>query len=431
MTGKRKNNLYNETMERVYLCIDLKSFYASVECVERGLDPLRVNLVVADPSRGNGALCLAISPHMKTQGVKNRCRLFEIPKQVEYITALPRMRLYMEYAAWIYRIFLKYVAKEDIHVYSIDESFLDVTSYLKLYGMNAHQLAQTITAAILKETGITATVGIGPNLFLAKVALDIISKHAPDSTGYLDESLFKQWMWHHQPLTDFWQIGPGIARRLARRGIVDMWGIAHYPEKLLYQEFGINARYLIDHAWGRESTTIEEIHRYKAKAHSISNSQILFEDYSYQDAFLIVKEMVDVNVLTLTDRHLVTNRISLSIGYSKDVIRPTGAITKISNCTNSYRILLQEFKRLYVRVTNPSYPIRRIGIGFHNVRDEMYESYDLFTDIQEVEKEKKIQETLVRIRQQYGKNAVLKGMNLEEKGTTRKRNLLIGGHNAQ
>ncbi|MBP3853673.1 MAG: DNA repair protein, partial [Erysipelotrichaceae bacterium] len=216
-------------MEKAYLCIDLKSFFASVECVERGLDPFQVNLVVADPSRGQGAICLAVSPHMKEAGVKNRCRIFEIPSGIEYITALPRMQLYMDYAAKIYKIFLKYISKEDIHVYSIDESFMDVTSYLKLYDMSLKELAQTIARDILETTGIQATAGMGPNLYLAKVALDILSKHSEDFMGYLDEDLYKQYLWHHRPITDFWQVGRGISRRLEKYGIQDMYSVAHCP----------------------------------------------------------------------------------------------------------------------------------------------------------------------------------------------------------
>ncbi|MDY3036547.1 MAG: DNA repair protein [Absicoccus sp.] len=415
----------------MYLCIDLKSFYASVECSERGLDPFAVNLVVADPTRGNGALCMAITPKMKTLGVKNRCRIFEIPQGMDYIVAKPRMRLYMEYAARIYKIFLNYVAKEDIHVYSIDESFLNIEPYMKLYGLSPKALAKKITDAIFEQTHITATVGIGTNLYLTKVALDILSKHVPDNMGYLDEGLYQNMLWHHKPLTDFWRIGPGLSRRLASLGIFDMYDLAHYPESILYQVFGIQAEYLIDHAWGKEPTTIQDIKAYHSQAHSISNSQILFEDYSYQDAYLIVKEMVDVNVLRLVDEHLVTNRIALYVGYSKNCRKASSATTKITNCTNSYRILLAEFKRLYQRIVDPHYPIRQIGLSFCDVKDERYESYDLFTNPNAIEKEASVQKAIIEIKQKYGKNAILKGMNLEEKATARKRNLLIGGHNAQ
>lgn len=415
---------------KIYLCIDLKSFYASVECVERGLDPFKINLVVADPTRGGGAITLAATPAIKKLGVPSRGRIYEIPKNIEYITAPPRMTLYMQYSATIYSIFLKFISSEDIHVYSIDESFLDITSYMSLYNTTPKQLAKMILDKIYDQTGITATVGIGTNLFLAKVALDITAKHAKDCMGYLDEDLFKQLIWHHQPITDIWMIGPGTANRLAMLGIKDLYGVAHYNEKILYKLFGINAEYLIDHAWGREPTEISDIKAYRPSSNSISNSQILFEDYNYKDAYLIMKEMVESNVLQLTEKHLVTNHISLYVGYSKNCIKPSRGSRKITNTTNSYRILLEEFKLLYKKIVNPNYPIRQIGISFGNVKNEIYEQFDLFVNQEDIEKEKRVQEALVHIRNKYGKNAVLKGMNFYEKATQRKRNGLVGGHNA-
>lgn len=415
---------------KIYLCIDLKSFYASVECVERGLDPFKINLVVADPTRGGGAITLAATPAIKKLGVPSRGRIYEIPKNIEYITAPPRMTLYMQYSATIYSIFLKFISSEDIHVYSIDESFLDITSYMSLYNTTPKQLAKMILDEIYDQTGITATVGIGTNLFLAKVALDITAKHAKDCKGYLDEDLFKQLIWHHQPITDIWMIGPGTANRLAMLGIKDLYGVAHYNEKILFKLFGINAEYLIDHAWGREPTEISDIKAYRPSSNSISNSQILFEDYNYKDAYLIMKEMVESNVLQLTEKHLVTNHISLYVGYSKNCIKPSRGSRKITNTTNSYRILLEEFKLLYKKIINPNYPIRQIGISFGNVKDEIYEQFDLFANQEDIEKEKRVQETLVHIRNKYGKNAVLKGINFYDKATQRKRNGLVGGHNA-
>lgn len=415
---------------KIYLCIDLKSFYASVECVERGLDPFKINLVVADPTRGGGAITLAATPAIKKLGVPSRGRIYEIPKNIEYITAPPRMTLYMQYSATIYSIFLKFISSEDIHVYSIDESFLDITTYMSLYNKTPKQLAKMILDEIYDQTGITATVGIGTNLFLAKVALDITAKHAKDCMGYLDEDLFKQLIWHHQPITDIWMIGPGTANRLAMLGIKDLYGVAHYNEKILYKLFGINAEYLIDHAWGKEPTEISDIKAYKPSSNSISNSQILFEDYNYKDAYLIMKEMVESNVLQLTEKHLVTNHISLYVGYSKNSIKPSRGSRKITNTTNSYRILLEEFKLLYKKIINPNYPIRQIGISFGNVKDKIYEQFDLFANQEDIEKEKRVQEALVQIRNKYGKNAVLKGMNFYEKATQRKRNGLVGGHNA-
>lgn len=416
--------------DRVYLCIDLKSFYASVECVERGLDPFEINLVVADPDRGGGAITLAVTPAIKKLGVPSRGRIYEIPEGIEYIIARPRMKLYMEYSAEIYSIFLKYVAPEDIHVYSIDESFLDVTPYLHYYDLSVKQLAKTIIDDVFNQTGITATVGIGTNLFLTKVALDITAKHSPDNMGYLDKDLFKQLLWHHTPITDFWMIGPGTARRLEKLGIYDLYGITRFPEGILYKEFGVNAEYLIDHAWGREPVLISDIKAYKPTSNSISNSQILFEDYDANDAYLILKEMVDSNVLDLTEKHLVTDHISLFIGYSKDKRKPSRGSRKITNRTNSYRILVEEFRLLYTKIVDSKFPIRHIGISFGNVRDEIYEQFDLFVNQEDIEQERKLQQTLVSIRNKYGKNSVLKGMNFLEKGTARYRNTTIGGHKA-
>lgn len=416
---------------RIYLCIDLKTFYASVECVERNLDPFNTNLVVADPSRGKGAICLAISPKMKELGIKNRCRIYEIPQQIEYLIVKPRMKKYIEYSAKIYGIYLKYVAKEDIHVYSIDECFLDITKYLKLYQLNAKKLAKKIIDEVLKITGITATVGIGTNLYLAKVALDISAKHAKDNMAYLDEGLYQKELWYHQPLTDFWQIGKGISKRLEKLGVFNMHDLANINEKVLFKEFGINAQYLIDHAWGKEPTLISDIKAYKPKSNSISSGQVLFEDYSYDDGLLIVKEMVELKCLDLVDLHLVTNNISIHVSYSKHIIKSTGGSMKIGQTTNSYHILISNFIYLYKKTTNPNYPIRKITISFNNLRNEIYESYDLFTDSKEIEKEKKVQETILEIKKKYGKNAILKGMNLQNKATTQKRNKLIGGHNSE
>lgn len=418
-------------MQKTYLCIDLKSFYASVECVEQGLDPFKVNLVVADPTRGGGAITLAATPAIKKLGVSSRGRIFEIDPKIEYMITPPRMHLYMEYSCKVYKIFLEFIAKEDIHVYSIDESFLDVTSYLKLYQVNAKELAKKMLDRIYEKTGLIATVGIGTNLYLAKIAMDISAKHNADRIAYLNEDLYRQTLWHHTPMTDFWMLGNGTERRLHKLGIYDMYDLSQFPIEILYKEFGVNAEYIIDHAWGKEPTTIQDIKNYKSKQHSISNSQILFEDYSYKNAFVVMKEMVDQNVLTLTEKHLVTKQISLMIGYSKDCIKPSCGSCKITNCTNSYSILLEEFKRLYIRIVNPNYPIRQIAISFQDVKDEYYyENYDLFTDVEKVEREKKLQETLVQIKHRYGKNAILKGMNALDFATAKKRNTLIGGHNA-
>ena len=284
---------------------------------------------------------------------------------------------------------------------------------------------------ILMETNITATVGIGSNLYLAKVALDITAKHSSDNMGFLDEGIYRQKLWHHQPLTDFWQIGPGTAIRLSMLGITDMYGVAHCDEDVLYKIFGVNAEYLIDHSWGREPCTIADIKAYKPKSNSISNSQILFEDYKTQDAFLVMKEMVDVNVLQLTENHLVTNHISLFIGYSKNVIKPSRGSRKIGVTTNSCKLLMEEFILLFKKIIVKDYPIRQIAISFGNLKDEYFEQYNLFTDMEDIDKERRLQQTLVFIQNKYGKNAVLKGMNFYDKATQRKRNTLIGGHNAK
>ena len=416
---------------KAYLCIDLKTFFASVECVERKLDPFAVNLVVADPSRGKGALCLAVSPKMKEQGVHNRCRIFEIPDNISYITAMPRMNLYMQYSADIYGIYLKYISREDIHVYSIDEAFLDVSEYLQMYSVSAKELARMILQDIYTTTGITATVGIGTNLYLAKIALDITAKHAKDNMGILDEQLYRETLWHHKPVSDFWQVGRGISKRLEKYSVADMYDIAHMDERILYREFGVNAEYLIDHAWGREPTTIKEIKAYKSKSNSLSNSQILFEDYNYEEALLVLKEMVELNVQNLVESHRVTDHIGLYIGYSARNVKATGGSRKLSNVTNSYAYLRNAFIELYRETVNRQELVHMLSISFGNVVDEMYETYDLFTDFNALEKEKKLQLTLLNIKHKFGKNAVIKGRNLLNKATAISRNKLVGGHNAE
>ncbi len=416
---------------RIYLCIDLKCFFASVECVERQLDPFTTPLVVADPSRGRGAICLAVSPKMKSLGVKNRCRIYEIPTTLDYQVALPRMNLYIDYASRIYAIYLKYIAKEDIHVYSIDECFLDITAYLSLYRMGPTALAKTILQDIFATTGICATVGIGTNLYLAKVALDLLSKQAVNHLGWLDEKAYQDQLWHHRPLTDFWQVGRGIATRLARLGIEDMAGMAHADPRLLQQEFGINGSYLYDHAWGREPCTIAEIQAYQRQAQSVSSSQVLFEDYSYEKALLVLQEMVEQGCLDLTNRKLVTPRIGLYVGYAKDTIRGTGGARMLGITTQAFSLILPQVVALYEATTKRDQPIRRLGISFLDVQAETHAQYDLFTNPEEAEAEHAVQETLNFIKQKYGKNAILKAMNLEEGATMRRRNRLVGGHNAE
>ena len=416
-------------MQKYYLCIDLKTFYASVECVERGLDPFNTNLVVADASRGKGTICLAVSPKMKMLGVKNRCRIFEIPPTIKYITATPKMKKYIEYSANIYAIYLKYFSKEDIHVYSIDEAFMDVTKYLKLYKANPIELAKIIIKDIFKTYGITGTAGIGTNMYLAKIALDITAKHNPNNIGYLDEERYKKELWHHKPLSDFWQIGKGIERRLNKMRIYDMYDIAHSNPKKLYKEFGVNAEYLIDHSWGKESCTIADIKAYKPKTNSISNSQVLFEDYSFEKARLVLKEMVELGSLRLIENNLVTDSIGLYIGYSKDIIKATGGTRKLINYTNVYSELLKAFIDIYDKNTNRSVAIRRIGVNFANTIETESVQLSLFTDQEKIDRERKLELTICNIKNKMGKNTIIRGMDLEEGATTRVRNQLVGGHN--
>ena len=416
-------------MQKYYLCIDLKTFYASVECVERGLDPFNTNLVVADASRGKGTICLAVSPKMKMLGVKNRCRIFEIPPTIKYITATPKMKKYIEYSANIYAIYLKYFSKEDIHVYSIDEAFMDVTNYLKMYKMNPIELAKVIINDIYKTYGIIATAGIGTNMYLAKIALDITAKHSATNIGYLDEEKYKKELWHHKPLSDFWQIGKGIERRLNKMRVFTMYDVAHIDQKKLYKEFGVNAEYLIDHSWGKESCTIADIKKYKPKTNSITNSQVLFEDYSFEKARLVLKEMVELGSLRLIENNLVTDSIGLYIGYSKDIIKATGGTRKLINYTNVYSELLKAFIDIYDKNTNRSVAIRRIGVNFANTIETESVQLSLFTDQEKIDRERKLELTICNIKNKMGKNTIIRGMDLEEGATTRVRNQLVGGHN--
>lgn len=307
-----------EHEQHTYICIDLKTFYASVECVDRGLDPLTTNLVVADESRGRTTICLAITQTMKDLGIHNRCRLFEIPDGIDYIKAVPRMQHYMEVSAQIYGVYLEYVSPQDVHVYSIDECFIDVTPYLDLYHTDAEGFACMLRDEVLGRTGITATVGIGPNLFQAKVALDITAKHVASRIGVLDDEIFRKEIWPHRPITDIWGIGPGVAARLEKYGVYDLMGIAALDENLLYDELGVNAEYLIDHAFGREPTTIADIQAYRPQATSTTTGQVLSKDYAYEQAYTVLREMVDNAVLDLVDKHVVCDSISLFVGYASE-----------------------------------------------------------------------------------------------------------------
>ena len=414
---------------RIYICIDLKTFYASVECVERNLNPFETNLVVADPSRGPGSICLAISPKMKMLGVKNRCRVYEIPKNIEYITAPPRMKKYIEYSTNIYGIYLKYFSKDDIHVYSIDEAFIDVTEYLKIYKKNALEIAKMVMKDILNTYGITATCGIGTNLYLAKIALDIVSKHSPTNIGMLTEATYKEKLWHHKPLTDFWQIGRGIERRLNRMHLYDMYDIAHSDYKRLYKEFGVNAEFLIDHSLGKETCTIKDIKNYKPKSTSVSNSQVLFKDYSFDDAKIVMIEMVEALSLQLIDENVLTSEIHLYVGYSKDAIPASGASKRLPMPVNTYTELSKEYVSMYERIVNRYYPIRRIGLSLGRIEKVANEQLNIFENQQKKENERVLESTINHLKEKMGKNSIIRAMDLEENATAILRNKLIGGHN--
>ena len=420
--------------QKSFICIDLKSFYASVECVERGLDPFKANLVVADPTRSQSTICLAITPAMKKLGVKNRCRIHEIPAGIEYITAMPRMQLYIDYSARIYSIYLRYISKEDIHVYSIDECFMDVTNYLSLYHMTEKEMAVELMDAVMKETGITATAGIGTNLYLAKVAMDIVAKHVDDHIGILNEISYRQQLWDHRPLSDFWRIGSRTERKLAGYGIHTMGDIAYTSvtsEDWLYKMFGIDAELLIDHAWGLESCDIHDIKNYHTEEHSLSNGQVLMRNYSFEEAAVVVREMTDVLVLDLVSKGLTTGSVTLWIAYDHRYERPSSHGTvRLTSLTNSSSTIMDEVDKLYQKITDRHTGIRRIEICANRVMPEGYLQYDLFTDPAAVEKEKNLQQAILDLKKKYGKNAIMRGANLLDCSTYRERNNQIGGHRA-
>ena len=420
--------------QKSFICIDLKSFYASVECVERGLDPFKTNLVVADPTRSQSTICLAITPAMKKLGVKNRCRIHEIPAGIEYITAMPRMQLYIDYSARIYSIYLRYVSKEDIHVYSIDECFMDVTNYLSLYHMTEKEMAVELMDAVMKEIGITATAGIGTNLYLAKVAMDIVAKHVEDHIGILNEISYRQQLWDHRPLSDFWRIGSRTEKKLAGYGIHTMGDIAYTSvtsEEWLYKMFGIDAELLIDHAWGLESCDIHDIKNYHTEEHSLSNGQVLMRNYSFEEAAVVVREMTDVLVLDLVSKGLITGSVTLWIAYDHRYERPSSHGTvRLTSLTNSSSTIMDEVDKLYQKITDRHTGIRRIEICANRVMPEGYLQYDLFTDPATVEKEKNLQQAILDVKKRYGKNAIMRGANLLDCSTYRERNNQIGGHRA-
>ncbi len=503
----------------VYIAIDLKSFYASVECIERGLDPLTTNLVVADASRTEKTICLAVSPSLKTIGISGRARLFEVVQKVkeenasrryrapgqtftgssyhynelkespqlslDYIAAPPRMALYMEYSTRIYHIYLKYVAPEDIHVYSIDEVFMDVTNYLQTAHLTAGELAKKMIQEVFQTIGITATAGIGTNLYLCKIAMDIVAKHIPaDKDGVriaeLDEMTYRRILWNHQPLTDFWRVGRGYARKLEENGMFTMGDVArcsvgkkneYHNEDLLYKLFGINAELLIDHAWGWEPCSIADVKAYKPTTNSIGSGQVLQSPYQYEKARIIVHEMTDLLVLDLVDKGLVTDQMVLTVGYDienlsnaeikkkykgqitidhygRQVPKHAHGTVNLNRPTSSTMLIIDSVMDLYSRIVDENLLVRRINITANHVvdenslvKEESYEQLSLFTDYEAKQKkkeeeddalqrEKKMQLAILDIKKKYGKNAILKGMNLEEGAMTMERNKQIGGHKA-
>lgn len=500
--------------QRTYIAIDLKSFYASVECRERGLDPMDTNLVVADESRTDKTICLAVTPSLKSYGISGRGRLFEVRQRIkeanagrqhdapgyklegashfqselqtnpklaiDFIIAPPRMAYYMEYSTRIYEVYLKYVAPEDIVVYSIDEVFMDVTDYLNTYKLTAHDLAMKIILDVIETTGITATAGIGTNLFLCKVAMDIVAKHIPaDKNGVriaeLDEMTYRQTMWTHQPLTDFWRVGRGYAKKLEENGMFTMGDVARCSvknEDLLYKLFGKNAELLIDHAWGWEPTTIEAIKAYKPSTNSLGSGQVLHCPYEAGKARLVLREMAELLALDLVDKKLVTDQIVVTVGYDIENLsdpsrrqRYHGAIVKdnygrqipkhahgtenLSAHTSSTKQIMKAASNLFDRIVDANLLIRRLNIvAAHVIPEsdaqrlgETFEQLDLFTDYAalqaerernqaELERERRMQETMLTIKKKFGKNAILKGMNLEEGATAKDRNAQIGGHKA-
>ena len=414
--------------ERVYFVIDMKSFFASVECAERGLDAMTTKLVVADESRSEGTVCLAVSPALKKLGVKNRCRLFEIPKNLDYMIVPPRMKKYIEYAAEIYGIYLKYIDKNDIHVYSIDECIIDATDYLKIYNLRAKEFAQKLMNEIWEKLGIPSSAGIGSNMYLAKIALDITAKHSPDRIGWLNEAKYLKDLWNHRPLTDFWQISHGIASRLARLATYDMEGIAMLPKDVLYKEFGVNAELLIDHAWGRESCRMSDIKNYKTKSKSISSSQILPCNYSAQDAKLIMREMVQNGCYELFRQGFVTDHVLLNIGYGDNREGQAKGNCRMREVTNLYSIVSGYTDKLYDDIVDAKRPVRRVGYTFADLQPKENEQYDFFTDGDKISKEKKLVASILSLQDKYGKNSIIKGEDLEERATLRERNKSIGGH---
>ena len=451
-------------MGKVYIAIDLKSFYASVECVERGLDPLTAKLVVADETRTDKTICLAVSPALKELGIPGRARLYEVKQKAkDFIIAMPRMAYYINYSTRIYDIYLRYIAEEDMHVYSIDEVFIVATPYLKNYHMTARELAMKIIRDVLTETGVTATVGIGTNMYLAKIAMDIVAKHAkPDKDGVriaeLNEMSYREKLWEHRPLTDFWRVGRGYAKRLERAGLYTMGDIALCSEKnedYLYDMFGINAELLIDHAWGYEPCEIRDVWNYRPKNNSFSSGQVLKEPYSFEKGRVVAREMAEEISLSLLWKRLATDQVTLTVNYDKsslanytgettfdfygrEVPRHAHGTFNLKRHTCSSHEIADAVLKIFDDKVNPKLKIRRITINVNHIkREEDLEGelrqLDLFEenyedDKKQLEKEKRANEAVLKIKRRYGKNAILKGFNYEEGATGRERNAQIGGH---
>jgi DNA polymerase V len=431
---------------RQYLCIDLKSFYASVECADRGLDPMTTNLVVADGTRTEKTICLAVSPSMKALGVRNRCRVFEIPAGIQYVMAPPRMARYIQKSAEIYGTYLRWISKSDIHVYSIDEAFFDVTPYLDLYGMTARELGERMREDVVRRNGIPATCGLGSNLYLAKVALDITAKHSPGFFGELTEETYKTTLWNHRPITDFWRVGPGIARRLADLGIYTMGQLAMSPVDPIYRVLGKDAEILIDHAWGVEACTMADIKAYRSRDHMLSSAQVFGQDKSFDEARLVVKEMLDDLSLQLVDAGQVAGGVSVWAGYAltddeKHEMRAKGNVrffggpsgggsARLASPTSSLRELREAAMRAWDQGVSRNRLVHRVGVGILDVvaEDAPGTQLDLFSDQEARAEERKRQEAINAIKRKFGKNAVLRGIDLMPGATARERHAQIGGH---
>ncbi len=412
---------------RCYFVIDMKSFFASVECALRGLDAKSTKLVVADSTRSLKTICLAVSPAMKALGVKNRCRLFEIPQNIEYIIAPPQMKKYIEYASLIYKIYLNYFDPKDIHVYSIDECFIDVTSYLKLYNITARDFAKKLMNEIWEKLKIPSSCGIGTNLYLAKIALDITAKHSKDAIGFLSEQKFKKELWHHKPLTDFWGISTGISERLKKHGIEDMWSIAHFDEDVLFDEFGINAELLIDHSKGVETCLMEDIKSYKAKSNSFSSSQILPCAYTKSEAKIVLNEMLMEGCYRLVSQNKIAKILHIFVSFEDKTLPPIKKMKRFDVPTNLPSVIEKEGIKLFDEICEDK-NIRRLGYDFSEILDCHNVQANFFTDYQKEDKEKNLLKTIVALKNKFGKNAILRGIDFEEKATQRERNKQIGGH---